>query len=148
MTSCLHRRVSLTLCLLAGPVLCFAQTCPTIPPSGLPPPPPSAYQSLYNTLNTDLTNFNTTLNGLWNGSKYPVTFGGNLDAAGGDRGPSLATASPPALQLQAWKAMGVQALLVQVGFPILYQPFYTYLSTLFPPPPTAFQNLQYQSFVN
>src|SRR5215469_17391674 len=139
--------VTSCLCLGAIQGISFSQTCPTIP--GPPPPsPPSAYQSLYTTLNTDLTNFNTTLNGLWNGSTYPVVYAGNLQNANGDTGPSLAGGAGPTMELQALKAQGVQAVMVQVGFPIIYQPFYTYLSTLPVPPPAAFQNLQYQSFVN
>jgi chitodextrinase len=108
--------------------------------AGTPAPPP-AFQGLYNTLNGDLSAFNTTLNGLWNGSKYPVVFAGNLANANANTGPSLATSDGVPYELQALKAMGVQAVLVQVGFPVLYQPFFTYLSTQ-----PGFQTLTYDQF--
>jgi chitodextrinase len=95
-----------------------------------PPAPPAAFQDLYNTLNADLSAFNATLNSAWNGSRYPVVFAGNLSNANGNSGTQLLNGgnySGAQLELQQLKALGVQAVVVQAGFPILYQPFYTYL---------------------
>jgi hypothetical protein len=111
-----------------------------------PPPVPVLYRDLYNTLSSDLGAFNQTLNGLWNGSTYPVEFGGNLSNVDADTGPQLLNGGPYAggvLELQELKAMGVQAVVVQVGFPILYPPFYDFLATL-----PGFQNLTYSQFVS
>lgn len=95
-----------------------------------PAPVPAAFQDLYDTLHADLGAFNTTLNGLWNGSKYPAAFAGNLNNAnanGGQKMLSSGSGSGYQFELQALKAMGVQAAVVQVGFPMLYQPFFTYI---------------------
>lgn len=105
--------------LLAPCFLCRAAT---------PPGVPVAYQDLYNTLNGDLGIFNNTLNSLWNGSKYPVVFAGNLTNANANSGPQLINPgyySGVQLQLQALKAIGAQAVMIQVGFPMLYVPFFS-----------------------
>jgi fibronectin type 3 domain-containing protein len=94
-----------------------------------PPPVPGAYQGLYNNLNAALTNFNTTLNGVWNGSTYPVLYGGNLaNASASSGGPNLPTSGGYTLELQQMQAMGIKAMVVQVGFPMLYQPFFNYVA--------------------
>lgn len=112
-------RVSGLLAILIAPVLypCVARAqAPAVPP---------VYQDLYSSLNTYLTNFNATLPP---GSGFPVLFAGNLKNADGNAGPQLVNpGSMPGilLQLQELKAIGVQAVMVQVGFPILYEPFLT-----------------------
>jgi len=125
--------------------VCALLTLSVVPlcSAGTPPAPPAGYVDLYNTLNGDLSAFNTTLNGMWSGSKYPVLFGGNLANANGNEGPSLLTYGEPALEIQAMKAMGAQAVVVQVGFPILYPAFYTYLAGQ-----SGYQNLTYSQFAN
>jgi chitodextrinase len=108
-----------------------------------PPPVPTEFQDLYATLSTDLSAFNATLSTLWNGSRYPVLFAGNLQDANATAGPTLVSTTSYVLQLQALKATGVQAIMVHVSFPILYQPFYTYLATV-----PGYQNLTYDQFVS
>jgi chitodextrinase len=108
-----------------------------------PPPIPTTFQDLYTSLNGYLSAFNTTLGSVWNGSKYPVLFGAHLAAANGNNGPTLINSTTYQLQLQALQAMGVKAVLVRVGFPILYQPFYTYLSTV-----PGYQTLTYDQFAS
>src|ERR1700730_1293658 len=54
-----------------------------------PPPVPQTYLDLYNSLNNYLGSFNTTLNGLWHGTKYPVAFTGTLTVADANSGPQL-----------------------------------------------------------
>jgi chitodextrinase len=108
-----------------------------------PPPPPAAYQALYNGLNTDLTNFNTTLNGVWNGSTYPVLFGGNLaNANASSGGPNLPASGGYSLELQEMQAMGIKAMVVEVGFPMLYQPFFNYVTTQ-----SGYSDVNYNDFV-
>jgi fibronectin type 3 domain-containing protein len=87
---------------------------------------PPVFQDLYTTLNTDLNSFNTTLNGM-PGSQTPTLFTGNLKDADSNAGPQLASGSMVSiqLQLQELKSMGVQAIMVEVGFPVLYEPFLT-----------------------
>ena len=93
------------------------------------PPVPSSFQSLYTELDGDLVSFNTTLNSQWNGAKYPVLFTANLWNASANTGPQMLGSTyfaySVAPQLQALKAMGVQAVGVEVGFPMLYAPFFS-----------------------
>ena len=91
------------------------------------PPVPPTFQSISSSLNTYLTNFNATLSAL-PPSQTPTLFTGNLKNADSNAGPQLvnATAMPAIqLQLQELKAIGVQAVLVECGFPMLYEPFLT-----------------------
>jgi fibronectin type 3 domain-containing protein len=93
-----------------------------------PPPVPPAFQSLDSSLNGYLTVFNTALSGIWNGSKYPVLFSGTLTSADANAGPSLVASghfSGVQLELQALQAMGVKAIMVEIGFPMLYEPFFS-----------------------
>ena len=105
------------LVLFLFPVLAKAQTSP-VPPE---------FQDLYNTLNTDLANFNTTLDAQ-SAIPHNLLAIGNLKYANANAGPSLVGANSLAgvqLQLQELKSIGVQAVMVEVGFPMLYQPFLT-----------------------
>ena len=114
---------------LSGEFPCSAST---------PPPVPKSFQDLYTSLNNYLDSFNTTLNSQWNGVKYPVLFTANLWDANAEGGPQqmLGTGALATIQaqLQELKAMGVQAVTVEVGFPMLYEPFFSSQS-------------QYQQFV-
>jgi fibronectin type 3 domain-containing protein len=93
-----------------------------------PPPVPPSYQDLYTSLDNYLNSFNTTLNGIWNGSKYPVLYSAELTSADANTGPKLISPgyfTGVQLQIQALQAMGVKAITVEVGCPILYQPFFS-----------------------
>ncbi len=99
---------------------------------------PGPFQQINNTLNSDLTAFNTTLNSVWNGTKSPVLFTGTLTDADANAGPQLVNTgyfTGVQIQIQEMKAMGVKAVMVQVGFPMLYEPFFSSQS-------------QYQQFVS
>jgi fibronectin type 3 domain-containing protein len=86
---------------------------------------PPAFQDLYTQLDTDLINFNATL-ATGGGGPSPTLWTGSLKAANGNIGPQLIAGQPGMLlQLQALKAMGAQAIMVQVGFPVLWEPFLT-----------------------
>lgn len=89
------------------------------------PPVPPVFQDLYSSLNTYLINFNATL-----GSNPPgsTIFTGNLKNANSNAGPRLVNSGSQAgilLQINELKAMGARAIMVQVGFPMLYEPFLT-----------------------
>ncbi|HUE01370.1 MAG TPA: fibronectin type III domain-containing protein [Bryobacteraceae bacterium] len=91
------------------------------------PPVPVEFQDLYSSLNTYLVNFNTTLNSGPT-TQHPVLSTAALRNADANAGPQLANPGVMAgvqLQLQELKAMGVQAIMVEVGFPMLYEPFLT-----------------------
>lgn len=110
-----------------------------------PPVVPAEFQDLYGTLSSDLDAYNSTLNSVWNGSKYPALFAGNFAVANGNGGPDMLDNYNPAAQnqLQAIKATGARAVLVQVGFPILYSPFFDYLATQ-----PGYEGVTYDKFVS
>jgi hypothetical protein len=98
---------------------------------------PTTFQALYTSLDNYLASFNTTLNSQWNGVKYPVLFTANLYNANANSGPQIVNSGSVTTvlaQLQELKAMGVQAVTVEVGFPMLYEPFFS-------------SHTQYQQFV-
>jgi fibronectin type 3 domain-containing protein len=111
--------------LVLGSLPCLANV-PTPPPA---PPTPAGYcQTISSELTNDLNAFNTTLSTLWNGSKYPTVYAGNLPMADGNVGPSLSSSTHMASvvdQLVELQAMGYTGVMIQVGFPVLYAPFYS-----------------------
>jgi chitodextrinase len=112
--------------LLSGIYPCSADT-----------PPPASFQALYTSLDNYLVNFNATINSQWNGTTYPVLFTANLADANANAGPQMINSASVAgiqAQLQELKAMGVKGVTVEVGFPMLYEPFFSSQS-------------QYQQFV-
>jgi fibronectin type 3 domain-containing protein len=97
------------------------------------PPVPATFQPIYTELDNYLINFNATLPAP-SGPAYPTLMTGALKTAEGNDGPgllsnmtgTLATLSQSGglmLQLNALKATGVQAILINIGFPMLYEPF-------------------------
>ncbi|MFN7994760.1 MAG: fibronectin type III domain-containing protein [Bryobacteraceae bacterium] len=91
-------------------------------------PVPPEYQDLYNSLDKYLNAFQSGLNSIWDGSTYPVQFAGALTNANSNSGPGLTGTgyyNGVQVQLQGLRAMGVQAITVEVGFPMLYQPFFS-----------------------
>ena len=112
--------------------LVYAPCKADVPAPPAPPSVPAGYcSSVYNELNGDLQAFNTALATprTWTPiTGGPTLYGGNLEWANGNTGPSItnpnylqSTVQP---QLQALQALGVQAILVPVLFPVLYEPFY------------------------
>jgi fibronectin type 3 domain-containing protein len=112
------------VCLLAALLLSGKS-----PLSAQPPPPvPASFQALYTSLDNYLVNFNAAINSQWNGTTYPVLFTANLADANADAGPQIINSGSVAgiqAQLQELKAMGVQAVTVEVSFPMLYEPFFS-----------------------
>lgn len=100
-------------------------------------PVPAEFQDLYTTLKGDLDSFNLTLHSQWNGTGYPVLFTANLWNANANGGPQLVTGAGLVSiqqQMQQLKAMGFRGVTVAVGFPMLYEPFFS-------------SHAQYQQFV-
>src|SRR5580700_1735795 len=103
-------------------------------PSGMQaqaPPVPPAFQETYAEIDTDLVNFNRAL-GAGKDSTYPTLMTGSLKAANSNAGPALLGGwngkqlqYEVQLQLNALQAMGAQAIMVQVGFPVLNDSFLT-----------------------
>lgn len=119
-----YRRLGFGLILLLTLSICIPGTAS----AQAPPPVPTEYQDLYTSLTNYLNSFNATLNASWNGAPSPVVFSSTLVFADGNAGSQLINPgyyNGIVNQLQALKAMGVQAVTVPVEFPILYQPFFT-----------------------
>ena len=104
------------LCLWTIPPPAHAQ------PSAVPP----SYQNLYRLMQQQLAAFNKTLDASGSTASGPGLWAVAFPDADGNVGPGALKPGyyPPLLtQLQELKALGVGAALVQVGFPMLYEPF-------------------------
>jgi len=91
------------------------------------PPVPAEFQATYSSLDTYLINSNTTLNAQPL-SNVPLLSTAALANADANAGPQLVNPGTMAglqLQLNELQAMGVQAVMVEVGFPMIYAPFLT-----------------------
>jgi fibronectin type 3 domain-containing protein len=102
------------------------------------PPIPALFQDLYTELGTYLTSFNVTLG---TPATYPVLYTGTLTTANGNSGTHMLEANYLAgvqLELQGLQAMGFKAVMFELPFPMLYQPFFTYIG----------DEAEYQQFVN
>ncbi len=109
---------------------CKADVLP--PPAPSPVPAGSYCSSIYTELYGDMQAFNTVLAtppATWTPIPGgPTLYAANLMWANGNTGPAMS--NPDYLQvtvqpeLQAMKALGIQAVVVPVLFPVLYEPFY------------------------
>lgn len=114
------RFISRAAILLALAALMSLRPCHASTPALAPP----VYQDLYNSLQTYLEAFNATLS--LGGSRYSGLWAGNLTRANGNVGPQLINDNVldgVRVELQELKAMGMNAVMVQVGFPMLYGPY-------------------------
>lgn len=101
---------------------------------------PAEYQDLYYSLNAQIAGFDAAVKGGWNGKTYPYLNAPQLEVASSDEYTLLLQpgyAEAVATQLDELRALGVKAVTVRIRFPMLYQPFYTYIGN-----PS-----QYQQFV-
>jgi fibronectin type 3 domain-containing protein len=119
------RYCALTGCGPSLAAILMLSALPSCRGQGLPVVPP-VFQDLYNTLNGDLSDFNNAIKGLWNGSKYPVLYTGELTNANSNNGPQLLNGMRSVLNdLTMLKALGAQAVAVEISFPMLYEPFFS-----------------------
>lgn len=125
------RSNGLSFCILTA--ILAAVTWPLradVPTPPTPPPVPPGYCStIYNELSGDLSTFNILLQtppiGWIPIAGGPPLYAANLAVADGNTGPGLSTPGYNfQAQMQEEKALGAQAVLVQVGFPLLYEPFF------------------------
>jgi fibronectin type 3 domain-containing protein len=136
MTSIKRRAFSI---LAAFAVLAAAPCKADVPVPPAAPPVPAGYcTTIYNELSGDLQTFNTQLATppTWTPVPGgPTLYAANLSEADSNTGPQISGANyfpSVQLQLQELKAMGIQAVVVQVGFPVLYEPFYGSQAALLP----------------
>jgi hypothetical protein len=105
------------LFLIAG--TCHAQTAP------VPVPVPASYQSLYNSMETDMSTFTQSIPTTYNAS---TVYAVQLLAASSDNGMSLLGANTMAgvqMEMNQLRALGVTAFTVHIDFPYLYAPYYS-----------------------
>ena len=112
-------------------VLVSAPSKADVPAPQAAPPVPAGYcTSIYSELSNDLQAFNTQLATppTWTPvSGGPTLYAANLSDADSNTGPSLSGLNyfqTVQGQLQELQALGIQAVVVEVGFPVLYEPFY------------------------
>jgi hypothetical protein len=95
--------------------------------SAAAPPVPKKFQPIYTQLDQYLKKFNATLDSSQvSAAAIPTTYSAAVPSADGNVGPLALTQgyyNGTQLQLLSLKAMGVQGVMVEVGFPMLYVPF-------------------------
>lgn len=98
---------------------------------GAPAPPPAEYAALYDELSRTLAEFESRLDAAWDGTIAPVAFAGALSRANGNSTIGLLTGTAwdtIQTQLNAFEAMGVRTVKVEVQYPTLTQAFHDYLA--------------------
>ena len=97
-----------------------AQTLPSVPPE---------YKDLYAMMDTKVSAFDARVGRSWDGRSSDVQFGAELLVANCNRGRQLL--DPRAfegatLELTRLQSLGVRAVTVCIGFPLLYRPFFEF----------------------
>src|ERR1700685_792470 len=136
------------VCLLFILTLSLSGPCKaTVPTPPTPPPVSGTFCTLISSeLNAYISTFNTTLN-LLPPTGYPTIFAANLEKADANAGPQIENSGYMTQvldQAQEMKAMGAQAVMIQIGFPAMYQPFFgttTAAKTQYNEVVTFYQNL-------
>jgi hypothetical protein len=113
--------------------------------SGYVPPatPPPEYQATFDQLSQTLTTFEGQLDANWNGSVGPGKFAGALSVANGNKSVGLLAPSTWTNVLQmldAYQAMGVTLVKLDVEYPVFTPAFHTYLAAH---PPAGIPNYTY-----
>jgi len=93
------------------------------------PAVPANFRDLYSSIEQNLDTFARTVGSPSNGQKAPVAWSAELLTANCNRGRVLlnpATLNGIRLELDSLQSLGVKAVTICIGFPILYQPFYEF----------------------
>jgi hypothetical protein len=88
--------------------------------------PPAVYADLYTQLSGDLDDFQSAIAAAATGPRHSISFAAQLTAANSNNGPALLNASSMTLiqqELDFLKTLGVQAVSVEVSFPMLNATF-------------------------
>ncbi len=93
------------------------------------PPIPKEYQELYSMLDQKVSSFDAKVSRAWDGKPADVAFAAELLTANCNRGRQLLdprTFEAAKLELDRLQALGVKAVVVCIGFPLLYRPFFDF----------------------
>jgi hypothetical protein len=88
---------------------------------------PSEYGALHDELFLNLSGFRSGIHQAWDGSRAPVAFSAGLVAAHSSRGSALLApgmADSIVREIDSLKALGVGAITLHIGFPMLHRPFH------------------------
>lgn len=88
---------------------------------------PTQYQSLYSQLQGYISSDDELISALWDGSSYPVRYAAELLTADANAGPGILQSNTQQVmneELSGEKSLGLQAITVQIGFPIFEPAFY------------------------
>jgi hypothetical protein len=115
-----------SFCLFAFAILLIDSPCrANVPAPATPPSPPAGYCStIYTELDGYLNTFNKTLG---TPASYPTLQLSQLQMADSNSGPVISGPNylnSVMVQVQQLKAMGFKGIKVEVGFPVLYEPFF------------------------
>ncbi len=106
------------------PLRCFLWSC-ALPLSAFAQSVPDEYASLYQSTQTLVTNYTTTVNAGWDGTKPPVQFTGELYPATSLSNPASGYLQSTIIPyIDALQAEGVHTVKFSVNFPVLYEPYY------------------------
>lgn len=100
------------------------------PTTGTPLAVPAEYQDLYNQLQASIAAADRQVSATWDGSKYPVNYAAELlsaDSNGGFGILNVNVRKVMAEELDAEHGLGVAAVTIQIGFPLLDPAFYVSL---------------------
>jgi uncharacterized protein (TIGR03437 family) len=92
-------------------------------------PVPAQYQDLYSMLDRQISAFEAQISARWDGSMPPVDFSGELVTANGGRGLQLTDPRQMQgvlLELERLRSLGVRAVSITIGFPLLHRPFHVW----------------------
>ena len=93
-------------------------------PSGVP----ATYQSLYQGVESNMATDSVLMSAQWTGTKYPVSYSSSLMSADENDGPrtSFTDLTTVDQELDALQALGINAVMVEAGFPIFDQNFWEF----------------------
>lgn len=101
-----------------------------------PAPPPAELQAHFDELSQKLTAFGAQIDAAWDGSVGSGQFAGSLASANGNKSVGLlsaATWTRTLEMLDAYEAMGVEMIKIDLNYPVLTPAFHTFLQANPPP---------------
>jgi hypothetical protein len=114
-----------------------------------PASPPPEFQQQYDELSQKLTSFESQVDSSWDGSLGSGRFAGSLLAANGNKSAGLLAQGQWTLiteMLDAYEAMGVRLIKLDINYPLLTPAFHTYLQA-HPPPAIPNYTLTAANFI-